>query len=69
LVIYLTGGLTNSLQILPDISHALILLATAYMWAPALGNSLTWLITHEDWKDVGVHPYFKKGWPYYTANG
>lgn len=45
LIIYLTGGLTNSPQIVPGISLALVLLATAYMWAPALGNILTRLIT------------------------
>ena len=67
LIIYLTGGLTNSPQIVPGISLALVLLATAYMWAPALGNILTRLITREGWKDVGLRPHFKKGWPYWLA--
>jgi membrane protease YdiL (CAAX protease family) len=42
-------------------------MATAYMWAPALGNILARLITHEGWKDVGLRPHFKKGWPYWLA--
>jgi uncharacterized protein len=67
LIIYLTGGLTNSPQIVPGISLALALMATTYMWAPALGNILTRLITREGWKDVGLRPHFKKGWPYWLA--
>ena len=67
LIIYLTGGLTNSPLILPGTSLALILLATVYMGAPALGNILTRLITHEGWKDVGLRPHFRKGWPYWLA--
>jgi len=67
LIIYLTGGLTNSPQIAPGISLALILLATVYMWAPALGNILTRLITREGWKDMGLRPHFKKGWRYWLA--
>jgi membrane protease YdiL (CAAX protease family) len=67
LIIYLTGGLTNSPQIAPGISLALILMATVYMWAPALGNILTHLITREGWKDMGLRPHFKKGWRYWLA--
>jgi membrane protease YdiL (CAAX protease family) len=67
LIIYLTGGLVNSPQIVPGISLALILLATAYMWAPAVGNILTRLVTREGWKDTGLRPHFKKGWPYWLA--
>jgi hypothetical protein len=49
LIIYLTGGLTNSPQIAPGVSLALLLMAIVYMWAPALGNILTRLITREGW--------------------
>ena len=65
LVIYLTGGLTNSPQILPGVTLALVLMATVYMGAPALGNILTRALTHENWKDVGLRPNFRKGWPYW----
>jgi uncharacterized protein len=67
LIIYLTGGLANSPQITPGVSLALVLLATVYMGAPALGNVLTRLITHEGWKNVGLRPHFKKGWPFWLA--
>jgi len=67
LIIYLNGGLTNSLQIAPGISLALVLMATVYMWAPALGNILTRLITREGWKDMGLHPNFKKSWRFWLA--
>jgi membrane protease YdiL (CAAX protease family) len=65
LVIYLTGGLTGSPQIAPGISLALVLMATVYMWAPALGNILTRLITREGWKELWLRPNFKKGWQYW----
>ena len=67
LIIYLTGGLTNSPQIAPGVSLALVLMATVYMWAPALGNILTRVITREGWKDMGLRPNFKKGWPFWAA--
>jgi membrane protease YdiL (CAAX protease family) len=67
LVIYLNGGLINSPQIAPGISLALVLMATVYMWAPALGNILTRLVTREGWKDMGLRPNFRRGWPYWLA--
>jgi len=67
LIIYLTGGLANSPQIFPHVTLALVLMATAYMGAPALGNVLTRLITREGWKDMGLRPHFKKGWRYWLA--
>ena len=67
LIIYLTGGLTNSPQIAQGVSLALILLATVYMWAPALGNLLTRLITREGWKDMGLRLNFKKSWRFWLA--
>ena len=67
LIIYLTGGLTNSPQIFPGVSLALVLLATVYMGAPAVANVLTRLITREGWKNVGLRPHFKKGWRYWAA--
>jgi membrane protease YdiL (CAAX protease family) len=65
LAIYLTGGLTNSPHIGPTIPLAFILLLFPYMTAPALAHLLTRLITHEGWKDVGLRPYFRNGWPYW----
>ncbi len=67
LVIHFTGDLTNSPQIAPNITLALVLLATTYMGAPALANVLTRLITHEGFHNVGLWPHFKKGWPLWIA--
>ncbi len=66
LVIYLTGGLVNSSQIAPGVPLAAVLLPTAYMWAPALGNILTRLLTREGWKDTYLTPYLRLGWFYYV---
>jgi len=71
LVIYLTGGLENS----PtydiggaEISLALILLATAYMFGPALANLITRLITKEGTNNLFLKPNFEnKRWRYYLA--
>ncbi len=65
LIIYLNGGLVNSRLIAPGISLAVILLAVPYMGAPALAHILTRLITREGWKDVGLRPHFRHGWPYW----
>jgi membrane protease YdiL (CAAX protease family) len=69
LIIYLTGGLANSPQIIPGtpITLALVLLAIGYMWAPALAHLLTRLITREGWRDTFVRPRLRQGWPYWLA--
>lgn len=69
LVIHLTGGLQNS----PvynvsgaQISLAFILLATAYMFGPALANILTRLFTKEDKSNLMLKPNFNhKRWVYW----
>lgn len=65
LVIYLTGGLAHGSRLTPAIPLAAILLAFPYMWAPALAHILTRLVTREGWKDVGLRPRFRHGWPYW----
>jgi uncharacterized protein len=67
LVIYLTGGLTNSPMIAPGSPLAFVLMASAYMWAPAIGNIMTRLITREGWKETGLRLNFRKAWPYWLA--
>lgn len=72
LVIYLTGGLENS----PtynfagiEISLALILLASAYMFGPAIANMITRLITKEGKQNLFLKPQFdEKRWIYYLAS-
>ena len=69
LVINLTGGLVNSPVIVPslNLTLALVLLATIYMWAPALANIFTRLITREGFHNLLLWPKLKRGWPYWLA--
>lgn len=69
LIIYLTGGLQNSPSIsiggMP-LSLALVLLATTYMFGPALANLITRLITHEGKSDLLLEPGFDhRRWVYW----
>lgn len=71
LVIYLTGGLENS----PvydiagaQISLALILLPTFYMFGPAIANLLTRWVTGEGRQDLILRPRFEnKRWVHFLA--
>ena len=71
LIIYLTGGLTNSpiysiggLQI----NLATILLATIYMFSPAIANFLTRLITKEGKANLKLRMNLKQGrWRFFLA--
>ncbi|MBC7264823.1 MAG: CPBP family intramembrane metalloprotease [Chloroflexi bacterium] len=69
LVIYLTGGLVNSPQLIPGtgITLATVLLATEYMWAPTLAHILTRILTREGWAETFLRPRLKGGWPYWVA--
>ncbi|MDR3561424.1 MAG: CPBP family intramembrane metalloprotease [Negativicutes bacterium] len=69
LIIYLTGGLTDSPVLIqsPRITLALVLLATVYMWAPALGNIFTRLLTREGFHDLALRPRLKRGWSFWLA--
>ena len=62
LVIYLTGGLSNSPIVVPalKINLAYLLMATSYMFAPALAHILTRLVTREGWQGLWLKPRFKK---------
>lgn len=66
-VIYRTGGLAASPEIIPGtgVTLALVLLSSVYMWGPALGHVLTRIITKEGWKNTFLRPYLKKGWPFW----
>lgn len=71
LVIFLTGGLKNSPIISfadTEISLALILLATMYMFGPAIANILTRLLTKEGKENLLIQPKFDNGkWKMYLA--
>jgi len=42
-----------------------LLLAVGYMWAPALGNILTRLITREGWQTGFLIPHFRRAWKFW----
>lgn len=69
LVIALTGGLVNSPELIPNsgLTLALVLLASVYMWAPALANIFTRQITREGRSELLLKPRFKLAWPYWLA--
>lgn len=61
-VIALSGGLVNSPELVPDTGFtlALVLTVMGYMWAPAIANVLTRLLTREGWKDIGLFPRIRE---------
>jgi membrane protease YdiL (CAAX protease family) len=69
LIIYLTGGLVDSPELIPGtgISLALVLLGTVYMMSPALAHALTRLVTREGWRGLYLRPKLKQGWPYWIV--
>lgn len=69
LAIFLTGGLIDSPILIPSmgISLAYILMATIYMFAPALAHILTRLITREGWQGLWLKPRSKGNGRYIAA--
>ena len=65
LVIYLRGGLVNSPVITTiagtNITEALVLIASIYMFSPAISHVLTRLVTREGWRDTWLRPNFRAG--------
>lgn len=66
LVIYLTGGMINSPIIIEgtSITLAYVLLASAYMWGPAIANVLTRFITKEGKNDLYLSLDLRNNWQY-----
>lgn len=64
LVIYLTGGLSDSLTLISGtpITLATVLLPTLYMFSPAIANVLTRLTTGEGWRDLYLRPHLGRAW-------
>ncbi len=67
LVIYLTGGLLHSPKLGGNLTLALVLIASAYAWAPALAHLLTRLITREGRRGLFLWPRIRRGWPFWLA--
>lgn len=69
LIVYVTGGLQNSPELIPGtgITLALVLIASLVMWSPALAHILTRLITAEGWQNLYLRPHIRRSWPYWLA--
>ena len=69
IAIFLTGGLSRSPIVIPGTGFtlAVILLSTAYMWAPAVANVLTRVITREGWQDLYLGARWVESWMYLCA--
>ena len=71
LVIYLTGGLENGFKLhigTAALPLSFILLATFYMFGPAVANVLTRMITKEGTEKLQLQPLFNRGrWLYFLT--
>ncbi|ELZ31167.1 caax amino terminal protease [Halogeometricum pallidum JCM 14848] len=68
-VIYATGGLANSPVVVPGLGLTLasVLLPTAYMFAPAVGNVVARLVTGEGRSNLRVRPHPSESLRVYAA--
>jgi membrane protease YdiL (CAAX protease family) len=69
LVIFLTGKLENSPELIPNtgITLAVVLLSSGYMWGPAIANILTRMVTGTGWQNLYLKPRIKSQWRYLLA--
>ncbi len=67
LIVYLTGGMVNSPPVVRGmgITLATLLIASGYMFAPALAHMLTRMISNEGWDDAALSPRLRRGWPFW----
>jgi membrane protease YdiL (CAAX protease family) len=66
-IVYVTGGISpESPEVLFGIPLWLVLVATGYMFAPALSNLLTRLVTGEGWDGLYLHPRFRRNWRWWV---
>ena len=66
-LIYTTGGLRDSPPVLGPLTLASVLLPTAYMFSPAVGNVAARLLTREGWRDLRVRPHLRGNLRTYAA--
>jgi membrane protease YdiL (CAAX protease family) len=67
--IYATGGLADSPQIVDGlpVTLATVLMATVYMFSPAVANVVTRIATGEGWDDLMLRPRMRAGWRGYPV--
>ncbi|KAB1197717.1 MULTISPECIES: CPBP family intramembrane glutamic endopeptidase [Haloferax] len=59
LVVFATGGLTNSPQVAFGLPLWLVLVSTFYMFSPAVANVVTRVVTGEGWANMRLRPAFR----------
>ena len=64
LIIFITGSLAESPELVPNtgITLAVVLLASGYMWGPAVAHVITRVVTGSGWHNQYLNPYIKKQW-------
>ena len=55
-VVYATGGLTDSPQVAFGLPLWLVLVGTFYMFSPAVANVVTRIVTDEGWENLRLRP-------------
>lgn len=66
-IVYVTGGISpESPEVLFGIPLWYVLVATGYMFAPALSNVLTRLVTGEGWDGLYLRPRFRRNWRWWV---
>jgi membrane protease YdiL (CAAX protease family) len=65
--IFVTGGLTDSPELVGGISLGYALLATGYMFGPAVGTVVTRYVTGEGRDQLRLRPNLRAAWPYYAV--
>jgi len=66
-VLYATGGLDDSHEVVGGITLGTLLLPTVYMFSPAVANVATRLLTDEGWTDLRLRPNLRGRWQPYVA--
>jgi len=66
-VLYATGGLESSPEVVGGITLSSLLLPTVYMFSPAVANVATRLLTGEGWDDLRLRPNLRGRWQSYVA--
>lgn len=67
-LLYATGGLVESPELLPGVTLSTVLLPTGYMFGPAIANVVARYVTGEGWGGTHLRPRLRPdGWKYYVA--
>lgn len=66
-VLFATGGLRGSPEVVGGVTLSALLLPTAYMFSPAVANVATRILTDEGWDDLRLRPNLSADWVWYIV--